>query len=1184
MSLQGLLPALHRVPAYGGLLAAVRAPSPSASRPCAVLPDAAKPYLAAALWSDLRRPVLLLCPRPEDARAWADQLEVYCGADAPIHHFPESDALPYERIAPDPSTLHPRISALGALQDGASDRPPLIVASALALMQKTLSAEMLTRLTETLRTGDRFAVGAALERWTRIGYELVPSVEAPGQVARRGGVVDLYSPGMELPARLDLWGDRIDSIRWFDPATQRSAASAEAVRVLPAWEALPAYADETDLAETLRALDYARVKTGERDRIQDDLAQLLAGLSTDCASFFAGLFHRDSLLDHLAALPPGAAPLVVIDEPGEAQEAATRWETGASQQRLTKQERGELPLGFPFSYADWPSLSAQFERLPALELTRYHAAGERDAVALPFDAPPSFQGSLDRLAEALGARGAAPTAVATQHSQRVHEVLRDADVASRESREVTAPPSAGRVEVVHAPVSGGWRLREGQGDDAPVLLTLLSDADLFGAAKRRAARSPRRPPPAHSLLVEELSPGQLVVHVDHGVARFAGTRPMEDGGAGREYLVLEYAEGDRIYVPMEHLDRVSLYAGGSDSPPSLTRLGTQEWTRAVARARESTRRLAVDLLAIHARREVVQGHAYPPDTPWQREMEDAFPYTETPDQGAAILDVKDDMEAFKPMDRLVCGDVGYGKTEVALRAAFKTVMDGKQVAVLVPTTILAQQHYQTFSDRLEPYPVRIELLSRFRTHAEQTQVVAALKQGAVDVVIGTHRLVQKDVGFQDLGLVVVDEEHRFGVNHKERLKELRSEVDILTMTATPIPRTLHMALAGVRDVSNIESAPEERVPIKTYLAEASDDLVRDAIHRELDRGGQVYYLHNRVNTIDLAAARIADLVPEARVIVGHGQMHEDRLAVAMERFGDGEADVLVCTTIIESGLDIPTVNTLIVDRADRFGLAQLYQLRGRIGRRAQRGYAYLLVQPGRRLTDAAQRRLQTVAAATELGAGFRIAMRDLEIRGAGNILGAEQSGHVHAVGFDLYTRLLSEAVQDLRLQPGAPPAPVPSAEPVIDLEIPASIPDDLVEHLPARMAVYQRMAKARTPADVDDAAQELRDRFGRRLPDEVHNLLFGLRVSVLARQAGVEAVTRRGGEVTLKLPHPVGGARLALEKALGAGAKVGHQQIRLPGESASGAPWGRALLEALETLAAFQAQAAELVGAGAAAR
>ncbi len=1175
MSLQGLLPALRRVSAYGGLVEAVRA----GGRPRAALLDAAKPYLAAALWRDLRRPVLLLCPRSEDARAWAERLEVYCGEDAPIHQFSESDALPYERIALDPSTLHLRIGALGALQSVDAERPPLIVASALAVMQKTLSAELLARLTERLRPGDRFAVGAALERWTRMGYEIAPSVEAPGQVTRRGGVVDVYSPGMETPARLDLWGDRIESIRWFDPATQRSAAEVEDVRVLPAWEALPAFAEEGALAEALRSLDYGAMKTAERDRVQDDLAQLMAGLSTDSASFFSGLFNSDTLFDHLAALPEGAAPLVVVDEPGEVVEAASHWEAGASQQRLDKQERGELPAGFPLSYAEWPALGAQLERMSALELTRYHSAEADGAVALPFDAPLSFHGALDCLAEELGASGAPPAAVVTQHSQRVHEVLREADVAARESREVTEPPVPGRVEVIHAAAPGGWRLRESAGEGAPVVLALLSDADLFGAAKRRAARPRRRTAPSANLLVEELSPGQLVAHVDHGIARFAGTRPMENGGAGREYLVLEYAEGDRLYVPMEHLDRVSLYAGGSDAPPSLTRLGTQEWSRAVSRARDSTRRLAVDLLAIHARREAAPGHAYPPDTPWQREMEDAFPYTETPGQHAAIIDVKEDMEAFKPMDRLVCGDVGYGKTEVALRAAFKTVMDGKQAAVLVPTTVLAQQHYQTFSERLEPYPIRVELLSRFRTHAEQAQVVEALKRGAVDVVIGTHRLIQKDVGFQDLGLVIVDEEHRFGVNHKERLKEMRSEVDILTMTATPIPRTLHMALAGVRDVSNIETAPEERIPIKTYLAEASDDLVRDAIRRELDRGGQVYYLHNRVNTIDLAAGRVAELVPEARVIVGHGQMHEDRLADAMERFGEGEADVLVCTTIIESGLDIPTVNTLIVDRADRFGLAQLYQLRGRIGRRAQRGYAYLLVQPGRRLTETAQRRLQTVAAATELGAGFRIAMRDLEIRGAGNILGAEQSGHVHAVGFDLYTRLLAEAVQDLRREAGGEAAPASSADPVVDLDIPAAIPDALIEHLPARMAVYQRMARARTVADVDDAAQELRDRFGRRLPDEVHNLLFGLRVSVLARQAGVEAVTRRNGEVTLKLPHPVGGARLALERALGNGANVGHQQIRLLGGGASGAPWGQTLLEALEALAAFQRKAAELVGA-----
>ena len=975
---------------------------------------------------------------------------------------------------------------------------------------------------------------------------------------------------MALPARIDLWGDEIDSLRHFDPATQRSTGAVDQIAVLPAWEVLPSLAGD-EVGEMLRELDYANVKTSERDRIQDEMAQLLAHMTTDAAAFYAGFFHRHTLLDHLDV----SSALVVVDEPSETEEAAHQWEAAAARLRLTKQERGELPLGFPPPFADWPSIAQELERFAVLEVSRYHKGRSGGTIALPFAAPPLYHSDVGALAADIGARSA-PTVLATQHSRRLDEVLREGDVGARESRDLPALPDASVVHVVHAPVAGGWTLRERE--DAGDLLRLLTDAEIFGAAKRRPGRSRRRAAPAHHVLVDELAPGQLVVHVDHGIGRFAGTRAMDEGDARREYLVLEYAERDRLYVPMEQVGRISPYSGGGDEAPSLTRLGTQEWSRAVARAKESTKQLAFDLLALYAGRELADGHPAAPDTPWQREMEDAFPYVETPDQAEAIGAVKDDMEAPRPMDRLVCGDVGYGKTEVALRASFKTVMDGKQVAVLVPTTVLAQQHFQTFAERLGPYPIRVEMLSRFRTPAEQSDVIRRLRLGEVDVVVGTHRLVQRDVGFKDLGLLVIDEEHRFGVNQKEQLREMRHGVDVLTLTATPIPRTLHMALAGVRDISNIETPPEERLPIKTYLAETSDELVREAIQRELDRGGQVYFLHNRVKTIDLALGRLRELVPAARLLVAHGQMNEAALADVMERFIDGEADVLVCTTIIESGLDIPTVNTLIVDRADRFGLAQLYQLRGRIGRRAQRGYAYLLIPSGRRLTEAAQRRLQTIAAATELGAGFRIAMRDLEIRGAGNILGAEQSGHIHAVGFDLYTRMLQEAVEDLRAQ-GGMSEPRRQSDPQVDLGLEANIPDWLVDHLPTRMGLYQRMARARSIGDVEDITAEFRDRFGSRLPDEVYALLYTLRVSVLAREASVESVLRQANEVTMRLREPAGGARLALERALGRGVRVGHQQVHLPTQG--DAPWGQALLEVLEGLERFQRAAADLAEAAA---
>ncbi len=1167
--LHGLFEALDGVDAYRELRSRLAAHAPQTAR--ATMLEAAKPYVIAALWKHGERPLLVVCPRPEDARQLIERIEAYCGDDAPIYHFAESEVSPYERLALDTATLHSRIAALGSLRPAHAAQPPLVVASAMALMQRTLGAEALDAQRERLVVGQRLALDATLERWARMGYAHVPAVEAPGQMARRGGIVDVFSPGMALPARIDLWGDEIDSLRHFDPATQRSTGAVDGIAVLPAWEVLPSLAGD-EVGEMLRGLDYANVKTSERDRIQDEMAQLLAHMTTDAAAFYAGFFHRHTLLDHLET----SSALVIVDEPSETEEAAHQWEAAAARLRLTKQERGELPLGFPPPFADWPSIAQELERFAVLEVSRYHKGRSGGATALPFAAPPLYHSDLGALAAAIGAPRA-PTVLATQHSRRLDEVLREGDVGTRESRDLPALPDASVVHVVHAPIAGGWTLRERE-DAGADLLRLLTDAEIFGAAKRRPGRSRRRTAPARHVLIDELAPGQLVVHVDHGIGRFAGTRAMDEGDARREYLVLEYAERDRLYVPMEQVGRISLYSGGSEEAPSLTRLGTQEWSRAVARAKESTKQLAFDLLALYAGRELADGHPAAPDTPWQREMEDAFPYVETPDQAEAIGAVKDDMEAPRPMDRLVCGDVGYGKTEVALRASFKTVMDGKQVAVLVPTTVLAQQHFQTFAERLGPYPIRVEMLSRFRTPAEQSDVIRRLRLGEVDVVVGTHRLVQRDVGFKDLGLLVIDEEHRFGVNQKEQLREMRHGVDVLTLTATPIPRTLHMALAGVRDISNIETPPEERLPIKTYLAEASDELVREAVQRELDRGGQVYFLHNRVKTIDLAVGRLRELVPAARLLVAHGRMNETVLADVMERFIDGEADVLVCTTIIESGLDIPTVNTLIVDRADRFGLAQLYQLRGRIGRRAQRGYAYLLIPPGRRLTEAAQRRLQTIAAATELGAGFRIAMRDLEIRGAGNILGAEQSGHIHAVGFDLYTRMLQEAVADLRAQ-GGMPEQRHQVDPQVDLGLEANIPDWLVDHLPTRMGLYQRMARARSIGDVEDIIAEFRDRFGSRLPDEVYALLYTLRVSVLAREADVESVLRQANEVTMRLREPAGGARLALERALGRGVRVGHQQVHLPTQS--DAPWGQALLEVLEGLERFQRAAADLAEAAA---
>ncbi|MCI0823098.1 MAG: transcription-repair coupling factor, partial [Chloroflexi bacterium] len=731
-------------------------------------------------------------------------------------------------------------------------------------------------------------------------------------------------------------------------------------------------------------------------------------------------------------------------------------------------------------------------------------------------------------------------------------------------------------------------------------LAVYSDLEIFGVAKQRRTRR-RSTAAMRDAFLAEISPGDYVVHVEHGIGRFMGVGHMakDEEKKGAEYLILQYAQSDKLYVPLDHLDRVTGYVAPLDRAPNLTRLGTQEWKRAKERAEHSTREMAAELLTLYASRELVEGHAFKPDSVWQNELEESFPFEETADQLSTLAEVKADMEGTKPMDRLVCGDVGYGKTEIALRAAFKAVMDGKQVAVLVPTTVLAQQHYATFSQRLSAYPTTVEVLSRFRTDKEQQEVLEGLASGRVDIVIGTHRLIQKDVKFKDLGLVVVDEEQRFGVAHKERLKQMRQEVDVLTLTATPIPRTLHMSMAGVRDMSTIDTPPEERLPIKTYVSEFSDELIREAILRELDRQGQVYFLHNRVHNIDYMAQYVNRLVPEAEIGVAHGQMAEGELEQVMLDFASGKMDVLVCTTIIESGLDIPNVNTLIVNRADSFGLAQLYQLRGRVGRSARRAYAYLLIPPAKGLTEPAEKRLKAMLAATELGAGFRIAMKDLEIRGAGNILGAEQSGQIHAVGFDLYTRLLSNAVEELRAMrdngrtPGQPgenevdisqllpegslsgqPSTVlePEYGAVVELGIPASVPEDYIDDLSTRLGIYQRLVQLKDVDQVGDMEDELRDRFG-PVPWQAENLLYVVKLKLLARKAHLESINRERDRIVLRFSGDIGGARRALERTMGRDFEVGNNQIRLLLDKLD-TEWEKPLLDGVQKLADFVDQMA----------
>jgi transcription-repair coupling factor (superfamily II helicase) len=755
----------------------------------------------------------------------------------------------------------------------------------------------------------------------------------------------------------------------------------------------------------------------------------------------------------------------------------------------------------------------------------------------------------------------------SQQAERLAALAKEQGIEAKRQQEIEEAPQPKSAHIIRGSLPAGWRLDV----DGAAALSLFTDAEIFGFTKQR-----RMPPKRHfnrEAFLAELSAGDYVVHIDHGIARFAGLVRKSFEDREGEYLELHYAEGDRLFVPTEQLDRISRYVGPADHPPVLTRLSSQEWARTKERVRRATAELARELLNIYAAREVLQGHAYSPDTPWQQELEAAFPYVETPDQLIALRDIKADMESGRPMDRLVCGDVGYGKTELAIRAAFKAVMDGRQVAVLVPTTVLAQQHGHTFSERLAGFPTRVEVLSRFRSEQEQSEVVRDLAAGSVDIIIGTHRLLQKDVQFKDLGLLIIDEEQRFGVAHKEHLKKLRQDVDVLTLSATPIPRTLYMALGSIRDVSTMETPPEERLPIKTYVAESDDRLIREAILREMERGGQVYFVHNRVQSIEHIAERLRHILPEASFTVAHGQMPEHQLEMAMLEFSEGKTDVLVCTTIIESGLDIPNVNTIIINQANRLGLAQLYQLRGRVGRGAERAYAYLLYDRNARLTEAAQKRLQTIFEATELGAGFQIAMRDLEIRGAGNLLGPEQSGHMAAVGLDLYTRLLSEQVERLRaLRRGETPKIKETTQASVTLPIAAYIPDDYVIDLNQRLNLYQRLANFTNVDEVNEIEKEMQDRFGRP-PRLVLNLLYIVALRILAQQAGVEAIALESEQVVLRMREQKPLPREALRRELAGKAAVGRTQVRVdyrPNDYL----WQGRLFEVLERLAAFSQAAA----------
>ncbi len=1076
-----LLPLLRDEP---GLVAAL-----GRSSTVLVVPEAARAVSVAGLVElSRRRPMVVAVPTVAEAERLASDLGEYL-PDGSVELFPAWETLPFERVSPSIETMGRRLRTLWRLRNG-DDSLAVVIAPARALVQR-LGPHVEDVDPITIRSGEQVDSHALVESLVRSGYRREYQVEHRGELAVRGSIIDVFPSTADAPVRIDLWGDDVERLCEFSVADQRATVDLEQIDIFAARELLPT----DEVAERARSLVASQPWGREQwQRLAD--GEVFEGME----AWLAWLADREHVLFDLV---PDTAQILLVeprrlrDRAGDI--AAEEADLGASLARtwgLSSGDDDELDL---------PRLHVEFDRL-----LQHTGAPVWSVLNVP-DAPESPAVTALAWPPAVG-EGAALVGQLRQVINDGYSVVICADGEGSASRIDKLLNEQGFSFPVHATpaelAAAARRLREPGGDIvvAPlergcimpaIKLAVLAEADLTGRRRtHRPARAPRRDA---QRFFEDLKVGDHVVHQVHGVARFDGMVKRAMGGVERDYLLLEYKGGDKLYVPSDQIDTIRLYSGGET--PRLNKMGGADFSRTKAKVRSAVAEIAQELVVLYQTRLAMPGHAFAPDTPWQREMELAFPFQETVDQLSAIEAVKGDMESSVPMDRLVCGDVGFGKTEVAIRAAFKAVQDGRQVAVLVPTTLLAQQHFQTFSERFAGFPVRVEVLSRFLTAAQARSVTDRLRSGEVDIVVGTHRLLSGDIEFKRLGLLVVDEEQRFGVSHKEAIKQFRAEVDVLTPTATPIPRTLEMSLTGIRDLSLLNTPPAARQPILTYVGEYDERAVTEAIRRELLREGQVFYVHNRVRDIESQAARIRELVPEARVAIAHGQMDEGSLEKVVMEFWEGEYDVLVCTTIIESGIDMPTVNTLVVERADLLGLGQLHQLRGRVGRAGQRAYAYLFFPQARQLSEEAYERLKTIGEATELGSGFRIAMRDLEIRGAGNLLGTGQSGHVAAVGYDLYVQMVNEAISQLNGETVEEPDEI-----TLELPMPAFLPPDYVERDDVRLDAYRRLAAVTSQGDVDDIEGEWLDRFG-PIPEPAAALVQVARLRAECVRVGVTDVT-----------------------------------------------------------------------------
>ena len=1190
MNLSCLLPLIRNLKTYKDIVSNLS--STKGTHETIVL-NAARASVIASLYHDLNLPIMVITTQPEAVKKLYSELQVWCLPSTNLHSFPELEFSPYEYNSYFPNnTTQERLKTLSALTQYNQTKahshgnhissqkletstiaqqisnkpyqedklcsasivtphrhPPLIISSTLAIISKTVGQDDFDSSCHVLKPGMTINPSDLLSRWQGMGYEMNDSVMEPGEMTRRGGIVDIYPVYSEFPARIEFIGNQIESLRAFNPDSQCSVNIISSLSISPAKEAvLSQVANKIKLS----ALELDSCLPEFKQRIEDDLAKLKQKQWFPLAEFYFPLFNRGNIFHYLPD-----ETIIIFDNPTEIQTAVERLNKEAMASRAIKLEEGILPVNFPSPYFDWNAINTEFISFKKLIVQSWRSS-EKENATMQFTSAPSCGGNLSLFLNTARqlVQQQQRLIIISQQTKRLAELLQEENLHTSPITQLNKVPPRSSITLLQGSLEQGWSINQD--------LTILTDAELFGFVKSR--RLHKKAFSGQRWLIPQLNQGDYVVHIDHGIAQFGGLTRMFTDGKEQEYLILEYAADGKLFVPTYQIGRISQYIGAGGQKPILNKLGTQEWHRTKKRIQESVVDLANELLILYAERETVQGFAYSPDVLWQHEMEASFPYIETPDQAEAISAVKEDMENIKPMDRLICGDVGYGKTEVALRASFKAVADNKQVAILVPTTVLAQQHFKTFSQRLQAFPINIEMLSRFCSPDKSREIIEGLARGSVDICLGTHRLLQKNISFKDLGLVIIDEEQRFGVLQKEKLKQMRKEVDVLALSATPIPRTLHMSLTGIKDISIMETAPEERLAIKTYVGTHNETLVRQSILREIERNGQVFYVHNRVQDIAMVANNLKTLIPEATISIAHGQMPEDKLENVVADFAAGKNDVLVTTTIIQLGLDMPNTNTLIIDNADRFGLTQLYQLRGRIGRGVNQAYAYFFYPRDKELSPQAQKRLRTIYEATELGGGFAIAMKDLEIRGAGNLLGIKQSGHIAAIGFEFYCQMLADAVEEIKSTKYSDSAlsigqPEELPSPSVALPLTAYIPAEYVAVLSTRLSLYSRLAKAKCNEDIEHVAKELRDRFG-SLPEIARNLLYIAKLRILATQAKIISVSTHKSHITIRLPNPY---KLPAGKYQHSNIKLGVTQITLD-YKALGRRWTTILEDILQDL------------------